>query len=224
VRQIELHPGSAATSKASAARALPQATRRFGKLVNSTVLKPGDLLLSRELNPDRISTHITTVQVEGGYEEIDGRWTHAAMYVGDDSNVVEATFDGLTSGGSVRLTSLDTYCEGAHALRFRRSKFVKDDRDGWRVCIRALSRLKEPYSFVHLVEMWFNVVFRGKGFYSDERYGHAADAIVCSTLYADAYNEALRRSLGEVNGLCVPAWLSASDEFEDLDVPWTRLA
>jgi hypothetical protein len=222
--QSELHPDRQAASSSPARRALARATRNFGKLVDTSNLRPGDLLLSREQQPDRISQLIAEVQGEGGYAPHDGRWTHAAMYVGDDQSVVEATFDGLTTGGNVRLTSLDDYCDGKNILRFRRSRYVPNDPTGWRLCVRAMSRLTQPYSFGLIAQIWYNVVVRKQGFYGSADQHPTTRAIVCSTLYADAYNEALRRSLGEVNGACVPAWLSASDEFVDLETRWVGIA
>ena len=51
-----------------------------------------------------------------------------------------------------------------------------------------------------------------------------SDAVVCSTFYADSYNEAFRSTLGEVNGSCVPAWLSQSNAFVDVATSWLKLA
>jgi hypothetical protein len=218
--QLELHPDRAPGRKIGILRAIPIATRKFGKLVDTSNLAPADLLLSRDLHPDRISTLITNVQTEGGYDRKDSRWTHAAMYLGDGASVVEATFDDPLSGGNVRLTSLDEYCQGECSLRFRRSRFLKSEREAWQVCVRAMSRLGRPYNFLQAVTMWFNVVFQGHGFFSDEIRRPTSAAVICSMLYADSYNEATRRSLGEVSGVCVPAWLSASDEFDDVQAEW----
>jgi hypothetical protein len=87
------------------------------------------------------------------------------MYLGDGATVVEATFDGLFSPGSVRITSLDEYCLGNYALRFRRSKHVTSAEAGWRLCVRALGRLTQPYSFSHAAKLWWDVMIRGTGFY-----------------------------------------------------------
>jgi hypothetical protein len=221
--QRELHPDRPVTGRTAALRALPKATRAFGKLVDTSALAPGDLMLSRELKPERISQLITTVQERGGYHIDDAIWTHAAMYVGDGANLVEATFDSVQAGGDVRLTSLDEYCQGNYALRFRRSRFIPDSQFGWRVCVRALSRLKKPYDFLNAARMWFDVVIRGGGFFDDDRRYPLSKAVICSTLYADSYNEATRRVLGEVSGACVPAWLSVSDEFDDLQPEWLSI-
>ena len=145
------------------------------------------------------------------------------MYVGDGANVVEATFDSVLGGGNVRLTSLDDYSQGSYSLRFRRSKYIADEREGWRICIRAMSRLGKPYDFVQAVLMWFSVVFKGRGFFSGEMQRPTSAAVICSMLYADSYNEATRRSLGEVSGICVPAWLSRSEEFSDIQAEWLEI-
>lgn len=182
--QLELHPERVASHQSPVLRALPKDTRKFGKLVDTANLSPGDLLLTRDLTPDRISSLITGVQRDGGYHVNDARWTHAAMYVGDGASVVEATFDSVIGGGNVRLSSLDDYCQGLHSLRFRRSKYIIDDREGWRVCVRAMSRLGKPYDFVQAVLMWFSVAFRGQGFFGSDIRRPTSAAVICSMLYA----------------------------------------
>jgi hypothetical protein len=190
--------------------------------VDTSALAPGDLVLTSELEPDKISSLIVGVQKQGGYHHDDARWTHAAMYVGDGTSVVEATFDSVREGGDVRLTNLDEYCKGQHMLRFRRSRYIHDTQLGWKVCVRAFSRLKRPYSFAAAARLWFDVVIRGGGFF-DDKERPVSKAVICSTLYADSYNEATRRLLGEVSGVCVPAWLSCSDEFEDVQPEWLSI-
>lgn len=86
-----------------------------------------------------------------------------------------------------------------------------------------MSRLTKPYSFTMIAKTWFDVVIREQGFWTKEKQPSITHAVVCSTLCADSYNEALRRSLGEVNGTCVPAWLSASDEFDDVQCEWVSI-
>jgi hypothetical protein len=126
--QLELNPDRPARNRIVLHRAIPDAARNFGKLVDTTALSPGDLLLTRELEPDAISTSISDVQARGGYHPNDGRWSHAAMYLGDGDNIVEATFNNLADA-SVRITSLGEYCDGKHSLRFRRPKRIATDAD-----------------------------------------------------------------------------------------------
>jgi len=218
--QLELLPDALPGGTTRVARALPAATRSFGKLLDCSVLRPGDLMLTRDLSPEWTGKLISEVQTKGGYAERDSRWSHAAMYVGDGAHVVEATFDSPMGGGDVRLTTLDDYCQGHAALRFRRSRFITSDVEGWKLCVRAMSRLRLPYSFAKAIDMWFRVVIRKTGFFDDQEKYPVSKAVICSTLYADSYNEITRRSLGEVSGACVPAWLSVTDEFEDVKTQW----
>jgi hypothetical protein len=181
-------------------------------------------MLTRDISSDFISKAIVSTQTEGGYAKIDARWTHAAMYLGDGANVVEATVDGLLAGGNVRITSLDEYCTGRQVLRFRRSRSVSSERTGWILCVRALSRLKNEYNLTEAVKIWFKVHIGGRLLSSKELWNNpAATAVVCSTLYADSHNEGTGRSLGEQNGVCVPAWLSGSDSFVDIESRWLAL-
>jgi hypothetical protein len=220
--QNELLPDASPVGTIRVTRALPVETRAFGKLIDCERLRPGDLMLTRDILPDWTGKLISGVQKKGGYSEPDSRWTHAAMYLGDCAHVVEATFNSPLEGGDVRLTTLDDYCKGGVALRFRRSRFVTSDLDGWKICVRAMSRLRKPYSFARAIDMWFRTVVRGAGFFDDGEKYPVSSAVICSTLYADAYNEVTRRSLGEVSGACVPAWLSAAGEFEDIGVQWLK--
>jgi hypothetical protein len=205
-------------------RALSPSVRSFGKFVDTAALRQGDLVLTREVLPDRISQLITSVQIQGGYASSDAIWTHAAMYVGDGQHVVEATFDSVATGGSVRMTPIDEYC-GKYALRFRRPIHVVDAETAWLLVVRAMTRIRAPYALIDAAKMWIDVKFRNKGFWSTDKKWHeqAQGAVICSTLYADSYNEVTRRSLGEVNGACVPAWLNMSDEFTDVSVDWVAI-
>lgn len=222
--QYELHPRNRPSGRISIRRAISTKLRRFGKILDTSSLWPGDLMLTRDLSPDYISTAIVSTQDEGGYGSGDACWTHAAMYLGDGSNVVEATVDGLLSGGNVRITPLEEYCTGDHVMRFRRSRMVASERTGWILCIRALSRLKNEYNVSEAVKLWFKVHIGGRLLSSRElQRNPASSAVVCSTLYADSHNEGTGQSLGEQNGVCVPAWLSGSDRFEDIESRWLAL-
>ncbi|WGJ16305.1 hypothetical protein QEV83_08725 [Methylocapsa sp. D3K7] len=161
--------------------------------MNCSNLQPGDFLLSQTLDKDAISSLIEKVQRDGGYAADDGKWSHA-MYLGDQENVVEATFDDIHSGVSVRITSIDEYSDGRYALRFRRPRKVTSESDGWKLCVRALSRLCQPYAFAQAAKLWWDVVIRKSGFYSGRNQRTTSEAVICSTLYADSYNEAFRSS------------------------------
>ncbi len=222
--QGELRPDAAPLGRRRPGGALPPHAWEFGKLIDTSLLQPGDLLLTRDVsNENWISRSIANVQKRLGYGPSDAKWVHVAMYMGDGANVVEATVDSLTEGGNVRITPLVNYCDGTNILRFRRSTLIQEERHAWLVCISALSRLGKRYSVGHALKAWLDVRL-GAAAYNPEEENILSGGTLCSTLYADSFNRALRLSLGEINGICVPAWFSATDDFVDLDVGWLAIA
>jgi hypothetical protein len=218
--QKVLSPTKATEGVARIEEALPPEIRKFGRILDTSNLWPGDLLLSADATGKHtISAMIEGVQAKGGYAPRHARWVHAAMYLGDDRQVVEASFE----EGEVRISRLEEYYDGKSLLRFRRSRKVSQERDGWKLCICALARLKEPYDLFAVVKAWAKVYLFGIGFYNRKRENSTSDAAVCSTLYADAHNEALGTNLGQHSGMCVPATLSGSDEFVDVDARWLKI-
>jgi cell wall-associated NlpC family hydrolase len=222
--QGELHPDADAKRSRRPGGALPPHAWKFGKLIDTSLLQPGDLLLTRDVTGDNwISRSIGSVQKRLGYGPADAKWVHVAMYMGDGANVVEATVDSLVEGGNVRITPLVNYCDGTNILRFRRSTLIQQERHAWLVCISALSRLGKPYSVGRALKAWLDVRL-GAAAYNSEEENILSGGTLCSTLYADSFNRALRLSLGEINGICVPAWFSATEDFVDLDVGWLAIA
>lgn len=223
-QQIELDPDSEPIRSVKPNGAIAPRTRAFGKCVDTSTLRAGDLLLSRPVTPgDFVSATITEVQIKGGYAPNDSRWTHAAMYLGDKTNVVEASFDTMLGGGDVRITNLNDYATGEYYLRFRRSKAIQNEYMGWLLCVRGLAQLKKPYDFILAAKMWFNIIIKKGGFFDDKKMAATSNAVVCSTFYADAHNEATRECLGEINGSCVPAWLSLSCKLTDVKADWLQI-
>jgi hypothetical protein len=223
--QAELHPKAEPGGATRPGRALPPKTREFGKLIDTTLLQAGDLLLTRDASgAGWISDSIANVQHRIGYSRNDAQWVHVAMYLGDGAYVVEATIDSLWDGGNVRITHLDDYCDGSNILRFRRSTFIQQEKQGFLVCLRALARLEKRYSVGRAIKAWWDVRVGGAVAYGPEQKNILSDGVVCSTLYADAFNQALRLSLGEDSGICVPAWFSATNDFVDVQTRWLGIA
>ena len=73
--QVVLHPNAAEKGRTVLLRAINPAVRTFGKLVDTSQLRPGDLMLSQDLEADPTSNLIANVQVEGGYAAADAKWT-----------------------------------------------------------------------------------------------------------------------------------------------------
>jgi hypothetical protein len=88
----------------------------------------------------------------------------------------------------------------------------------------ALTQLRKDYDFRYVAHLAW-MAWKGTGFWSQGvKASLSASALVCSTLYADAYTRQTRRTLGEQNnGICTPAYLSQSSEFEDINLGWLEI-
>jgi hypothetical protein len=194
--------------------------RAFGKFFDTSNWRAGDLILVRDVEKDWVGRGIEKSQLKGGYALEDARWSHAALYLGDHLTVCEATFSIWGGPQGVVQTPLWDYC-GKSAVRVRRPRAVINDQEAWQLAIMALTQLRKDYDFKYVWHLAW-IAWRGTGFWSpgaDARL--SPSALVCSTLYADAYTRQTRRTLGEQNnGICTPAYLSQSSEFDDIGLAW----
>lgn len=201
--------------------AIPPSFRKFGKFFDTRSWRPGDLLLFRDITPDCVGRAIASAQLAGGYAKDDAMWTHVALYIGDGLTVCEATFSATPWGRrGVLLTPLWEYC-GASAVRLRRPTAVSTDTDAWLLAIKGLSQLRKAYHFQYLIRLAFKA-YRGTGFWRENTPCRIkASALICSTLYADAYARQTGRVLGEQSdGYCTPAYLSQSHDFSEVPLAW----
>lgn len=202
-------------------RELPAEARAWGRIVDLSQLEPGDLILTRSvLSPlDNVSKGIVDAQIAGGLPPRHAQWTHAAVYLGDDEHVCEASFKFPGYEDDVTIRSTFTYCNGQYALRARRPKNMTS-KQRLRIAIGALANLNKRYGYGQ-IWTFFYASKTGKGFWSsaDRRPRIRMNALVCSTLYQDAYNFAFKGATIRLGSLCTPAHLSASDDFEAADIP-----
>lgn len=202
-----------------AARKIPGHLAAFRRYPNVDEWQPGDLLLTCELEPDIVSKCITSLQ-SFGYGE-HARWTHAAIYVGDGWRVCEATVDeGLPPRGDVRLTAIWDFCNERTVLRLRRPQVSRDI--GWLMVIEAMTQLRQSYEVGKILQYAANVV-RDKSEWHAANPKQVSAPLVCSTLYANAYRRVTRKVIEENDGMCMPALLSLTPEFEDIPLYWRRL-
>lgn len=221
---MELLPTDVSRGTCSGARALPTATRTFGKLLDDSALLPGDLLLTRSIDCDNdwASRKIVEAQSQA-YDKRDAEWTHAAVCMGDGEHVCEANFGIPGKQNGVMLRPLCDYADGQHALRLRRPNGLSDVQRV-RIAVGALARFKQAYDFSYLAKLWWRAK-RGEGLHdrNGRRVPIGSKAVVCSTLHADAFLYATDITIGGVRSICVPAQLSCSSLFNDLSVSWLSI-
>lgn len=221
-----LLPTREPASAISIDRELPAEARTWGRILDLSRLDPGDLILTRSiLSPlDRVSKGIVEAQLQGGLPMRHAQWTHAAVYLGDDENICEATFKFPGFDDDVAIRSAFVYCNGEYAIRARRPKNMTS-KQRLRIAIGALTNLNKKYDYSQILT-FFVASKTGKGFWSsaDRRARIRMNALVCSTLYQDAYNFAFKGATVRLGSLCTPAHLSASDDFEEADIQMDWLA
>ena len=193
---------------------LPSTVREFGYVPDFDEWLPGDLLLFSTLRPSLTQRQIVSTQLKLNYAEDDARWHHAAVYIGD-RYLCEARRGGVRYHPVVETIGPNTL------LRVRRDASL-DESQRFRLAIRALMRLSQPYSYgsavralVRPLNPWrFVLALRPR-----ER------ALICSQLFHEAYMEATGGILVERADIAVvPAELSATAHLRDVKAHWIRLA
>ncbi len=190
--------------------------REFGFYPDIGALRPGDLILVRNLKGNLSHRVIEAVQKNLGYHERDYQWHHAAVYLGIEGSICEADLDG------VRYGSMDRYSTGNHFIRVRRPLGLSDDQR-WQIALKSLIELNKGYSFGHLWELL--KLSRYKiGRIPATRLKPPESAKICSQLYADAFAKVTLELLSSRdNGEITPACLSRSEKLEDVPINWVRI-
>lgn len=214
-----LLPATPPVRKERIDRELPKEARGWGRILDLTHLEAGDLLLFRNVPPhvDRVGHAIVSAQTNGGLHERHAQWTHAAVYLGDGEHVCEANFGLAGFPYGVIMRSVHCYCDGTYAIRARRPRNM-GEQQRLRIALGAMTNLGKGYSLGQIFSFW-NAARTGRGFWSSTRRGprFKVRALVCSTLYQDAFNFAYQGTTVRMGSLCTPAHLSASSDFEVAD-------
>jgi hypothetical protein len=191
---------------------VPQPIRDFGAVPNFCLFKTGDLILSRGLEPDLIERSISHAQRTGGFSDDHSCWTHAAVFL-YSTLVAEAVPE-----NGVRVRSL--YEDVLQTVsRVRRPRVT--DEQGAHIALRALAQLGTPYNwFAALVVGWH----MHHGLWNPAALVSYGRKSICSKVYFDAHIEIakLPHSGCPMTGLVSPAHLSATNDLDDVLIPWVR--
>jgi hypothetical protein len=169
---------------------------------------------SIEGDSSKIAGAIRKTQSTAGYHPVDARWHHAAVFLGFDFRICEATRNGVKPG------SLLDYA-ATHLIRVRRDPLL-DAETGWKISVLAACQIGTPYSVLSIL----NLAGRArKGYWQPKQENaHTGKGLICSELYADSYAAATGRTLwNHISKEVTPAYLSLTGQLSDIEVGWRPL-
>ena len=153
--------------------------------------------------------------MNGGYHQDDARWTHAAVYLGSDFSICDATRKG------VRHNSLLDFIPN-HRIRVRRDPTLDVD-SRWRIALSATLQIGTSYGIGSILTILYRSIH---GFHEPQNTGtQSRSSIICSELYADSYLAATGRTLqwNHPGKEVSPALLSYVPELVDVTTNWLKI-
>ena len=194
---------------------LPLAVRELGHLPDLTQLLPGDLILISPLEPTFLQKQIQKAQKIGGYHPDNARWTHAAVYLGSQFDICEATIKGVRRNSL--LDSLPT-----HLVRARRDPTLDAD-SRWKIALSAALQLGTSYGIRSLLTIYSRAI---KGLHVPQKTTtKSRSKLICSELYADSFFSATGSTLqwNHPGKEVSPAFLSHVEELVDVPLDWLKI-
>jgi hypothetical protein len=204
--------------------AIPEALKDWGRVPDFDVWHPGDLILTRDKNPDAISKAIQRIQ-EPGYGSKHAQWTHSAIYLGDGLMLCEAQLDPAQSIFSVIVARCWNYF-GTHDLLVRRSVWAPDKQAGWAIATAAATKIGGVYDWKFILKLAADRVLVGRDVLVRDHSGKiSANAYVCSSLYSTAHAYVTDVTITDkTNGLCIPAFLAADRRhLKTIEFDWCEI-
>jgi hypothetical protein len=194
---------------------IPERTRNFGFVPDLSLCQPGDLILSFSRSRDKIGQWIVHAQNQAGFAAEHSRWTHAAVFLYEDF-IVEAD-----PGAGVRNRSLYEDIPDS-VLRVRRHPNLSDV-ERYKIALCALRMQGLRYSKAATLMAGWRAL---SGLWNRGGYPQTHQAVFCSKVFYDAFVEITRSLLNNcpVNEPVFPAHLSATNDLEDVRIPWLRLS
>lgn len=191
---------------------IPAYARQIESLIDPNCIRPGDLLLVRNSNPNKLQSNIEAYQRRFWKDE-DAQWTHAAT--------VLIPYDFIEMGirGPHR-DQLWFYQTGEWELKIRRIK-DSNDYDG-QIIADAVLDTARSYAKYDLASFFKFLALNSPSDYNNPRRSKRRHYI-CSALYVHAV-ERLGKALG--TGIdphfVTPAMLSSSSYLEDVDLEYIQ--
>jgi hypothetical protein len=196
---------------------IPLAIRDRKRVPDFGQCRSGDLVLFRGHKFDITSWAIAKAQRRAGFSAEHASWTHAAVFLYNKTVVEALPLRGVT------VSSLYDYVLD-HDIKIRRARVSPEA--ALTIALRASTTLGSQYAVWSAIslgrQLWGGlwnpirtpILFVGR-------------KLICSKVFYDAYAETTERQLREFREDCFrgcisPAHLSATNDFENVDIPWLR--
>jgi hypothetical protein len=186
---------------------IPKRVREYGKALDPTILKAGDLILVSSIKPDYTAREIRRYQ-EKLFVDEHSRWQHAAIS-GGRFEICEATIKGVLASEYWK------YMTGDYNLKIRRLRGA-DEATRSRIAYYAASSVRRSYGFFTAWNMK-NVLSGGNFWHRPIMH---SSGVICSQLYFEAcMREGYLLANIPPETVC-PAHLSMSPLLEDIEPRW----
>ncbi len=195
-------------------RPVPKRVRENGRVLNPSVLQPGDLMLVSQKTPSFVSRKIQDYQ-RTLYADEHARWHHAVTVI-DQIKICEATI----MKGVVCREYWD-YMTGDYEIKIRRVTGMEEEPErAYRIAINAAAQTGRRYGISNLIS-----ILRARPGNLFQRALFNSEGIICSQLYFEACMSAgILLYSGSDPGLITPSHLSSSAMMTDVNVPWIDIA
>jgi hypothetical protein len=196
---------------------VPGAARRYGFVPDLRVCRAGDLILSRPISLGWLDRQIVRAQTQAGLALADSCWTHAAMFLYEDF-ILEA----VPRKGVITRSLYEDI--PTSVLRVRRRPELKDE-ERYMIALCAQKMLGTRYGVGAALSLGWRSIIRG-GLWNRDWRPLFRSAVICSQVVYDAHAEITRKMLEgcPLHGDIMPAHLSASNDLEDISIPWVKLS
>jgi hypothetical protein len=182
-----------------------------------------------------MSRLIEWMQRRAGFQSDDARWTHAAIYAGNDL-LIEANWSkksnhsndprDKTIGQGVRTVRVFDYAPAAF-FRLRRCNSISAE-ESKKIVQFARGHVGKDYDFAGAIK-WLRLplmttLFRLTPKPRRQQLSALRGGYVCADLYAYAFAQVLNRLPDEAaDNVTVPANLSRTPELTDIKLEWRRV-
>lgn len=190
---------------------MPKEVRKFGRVIDPTILQAGDLIFVSSYKPDYLSRQIAQYQAKL-FEPEHARWEHVAISAGR-FEICEAV------SGGVQAVEYWRYMTGRHDIKVKRLR-AADEATRARLAYYAATNVRTKYGYLTALNL--GIALRNGNLWGTLP-PRRTRGVICSQLYFEAcMREGYLLASIPPEAAC-PAHLSMSPQLEDIPLQWVAI-